>query len=123
MGVERLRQAGIDTAIITGEESPSVRQRAAKLKLQHLYLGIRDKRSHLDVILKETGLSIDELAYIGDDVNDLGIIEEIRTSGLTAAPTDAMRSVRTAVHYRTAAQGGHGAFREFAEWILRLRGT
>jgi 3-deoxy-D-manno-octulosonate 8-phosphate phosphatase (KDO 8-P phosphatase) len=123
MGVERLRTAGIETAIITGENSPSVRQRAAKLKLQHLYLGIRDKRSHLDAIVEETGFSIKELAYIGDDVNDLGIIEEICRSGLTAAPEDAMGVVRRAVHYRTAARGGHGAFREFAEWILRLRGT
>jgi 3-deoxy-D-manno-octulosonate 8-phosphate phosphatase (KDO 8-P phosphatase) len=123
MGVERLRTAGIDTGIITGENSPSVRQRAAKLKLQHLYLGIRDKRSHLDVILKETGFSLNQLAYIGDDVNDLGIIQEIRRAGLTAAPIDAMGVVRRSVHYRTAARGGNGAFREFAEWILRLRGT
>ena len=121
MGVERLRQAGIETAIITGEKSPSVLRRAAKLKLQYLYLGIRDKRSHLDVIVRETGLSIDELAYIGDDVNDLGIIEVIRGQGLTAAPADAVAIVKKAVQYRTTARGGHGAFREFAEWILRLR--
>ena len=94
-----------------------------KLNLQHLYLGIRDKRSHLAIILKETGFSLNQLAYIGDDVNDLGIIQEIRRAGLTAAPIDAMGVIRKSVHYRTAARGGNGAFREFAEWILRLRGT
>jgi 3-deoxy-D-manno-octulosonate 8-phosphate phosphatase (KDO 8-P phosphatase) len=123
MGVERLRAAGIETGIITGENSPSVRQRAAKLRLQHVYLGIRNKRSHLESILQETGLAPNQLAYIGDDVNDLGIIQEIRGAGLTAAPLDAMGVVRRAVHYRTAARGGNGAFREFAEWILRLRGS
>jgi 3-deoxy-D-manno-octulosonate 8-phosphate phosphatase (KDO 8-P phosphatase) len=122
MGVERLRNEGIETAIITGELSASVRTRAQKLRLPHVYLGIKDKAAQLPAILAETGLSADQVAYVGDDVNDVGIIDAISPSGLTAAPGDAMPVVLTRVHYRTRARAGYGAFREVAEWLLTLRG-
>jgi 3-deoxy-D-manno-octulosonate 8-phosphate phosphatase (KDO 8-P phosphatase) len=121
MGVERLREAGIATAIITRELSGCVARRAEKLRLSHCFLGIRDKAAHLATVRSETGLSLEALAYIGDDVNDLGILTAIGERGLTGAPADAMPEVSAAVHHRCAARGGHGAFREFAEWILRLR--
>ena len=121
MGVELLRAAGIETAIITGEMSESVRRRAEKLNMPYLFRGIKDKRLHLPRILKETGCTLEEVGYIGDDVNDLGIIEEVNRSGLTAAPADAMPEIRRLVHYRTGARAGHGAFRDFAEWILKQR--
>jgi 3-deoxy-D-manno-octulosonate 8-phosphate phosphatase (KDO 8-P phosphatase) len=121
MGVERLRLEGIETAIITGELSGSVRTRAQKLGLPHVYLGIKDKAAQLPAILAETGLSVGQVAYVGDDVNDLGIIDLIRPSGLTAAPGDAMPVVLRRVHYRTRARAGYGAFREVAEWLLEMR--
>jgi 3-deoxy-D-manno-octulosonate 8-phosphate phosphatase (KDO 8-P phosphatase) len=121
MGVELLRKDGVETAIITSEVSPSVKRRAEKLKMPRIYLGIKDKRGYLDTILRENGLELDELGYIGDDVNDREIIEAIRVAGLTAAPGDAMPVIAGAVHYRCRKNAGHGAFRDFAEWILRLR--
>jgi 3-deoxy-D-manno-octulosonate 8-phosphate phosphatase (KDO 8-P phosphatase) len=121
MGVERLRHAEIATAIVTREKNAIVRRRAEKLELPHVWQGIRDKREHLPKILADARLGIEQLAYIGDDVNDLGIIEAIGPSGLTAAPADAMPQVKAAVHYVCEAPGGRGAFRDFAEWILRLR--
>jgi 3-deoxy-D-manno-octulosonate 8-phosphate phosphatase (KDO 8-P phosphatase) len=121
MGVERLRNAGIDTAIITGEVSGSVKKRAEKLKMPYLYLGIKDKKAKLADILKETKLKPSQLGYIGDDVNDLGILSVITEAGLTACPKDAMPIVRKVVHYKAKAKGGNGAFRDFAEWILTLR--
>jgi len=121
MGVERLRAAGIETAIVTGEESGSVRQRSAKLRMPFLFLGVKDKRKHLEVILSETGLRLNQLAYIGDDMNDLAVIETIRTAGLTAAPADALPDIKHRVHYTCKVNGGHGAFRDFAEWLLQLR--
>ncbi len=121
MGVERLRDAGIETAIITGETSKSVQKRSEKLKMPYLYLGVKNKRAKLDEILRETGLHLAQLGYIGDDVNDLDIIAEIKTAGLTACPNDAMPIVQKAVHYKTKANGGYGAFRDFAEWILAHR--
>ncbi len=121
MGVERLRNAGIETAILTGELSASVRRRAEKLEMRYLYLGIKDKAAHLETICTETGLSRDRLAFIGDDMNDLGIIRELTPLGLTGAPSDAIPAIAREVLHRCRQPGGHGAFREFAEWILSLR--
>jgi 3-deoxy-D-manno-octulosonate 8-phosphate phosphatase (KDO 8-P phosphatase) len=121
MGVERLRNAGIATAIITRESCGCVERRAAKLRLPHLFLGVQDKAAQLPAVLQATGLAVDALAYIGDDVNDLGIMAAIGERGLTAAPADAMPEVRVVCHHLCAARGGHGAFRDFAEWLLELR--
>ena len=121
MGVELLRENGIETAIITNEVSPSVQRRAEKLKMPRVYLGIMDKRAYLETIMKENDLAVDQLGYIGDDVNDLSIIKTIRDAGLTAAPADAMPIVSSEVHYRCTRNAGHGAFRDFADWIIKLR--
>lgn len=123
MAVRLLRSAGIETAIITGETSPSIRRRAEKLKMRFLYLGIDDKRLHLENILASTHLAPHQIAFIGDDVNDLGIIETVRAEGLTGAPSDAMPPVADAVHYLCGTPGGRGAFREFADWLIALRGN
>jgi len=121
MGVERLRVDGVETAIITGELSLSVRRRSEKLAMPFLFSGIRDKQKHLEIILRETGFSLEQLAYIGDDVNDLEIIRAIHPHGITAAPADAVPEIAQAVHYRCKRNGGYGAFREFAEWLIALR--
>ena len=121
MGVERLRNRGIETSIMTGEVSPSLKKRAEKLGMKRLYLGVKDKLSMLETVLAETGLHRFELAYIGDDVNDVDIMEEIAREGLTASPRDATVFVEPYSHYRAQADGGYGAFRDFAEWLLALR--
>jgi 3-deoxy-D-manno-octulosonate 8-phosphate phosphatase (KDO 8-P phosphatase) len=121
MGVERLRDDGVETALVTRETSPIVARRAEKLRVRRLYEGVADKQGALDTILAETGYDLSQIAYIGDDVNDLGIMSVIARRGLTAAPLDAVPSVLRSVHYRCARGGGGGAFRDFAEWILDLR--
>lgn len=115
MGVERLKNIGIDTGIITGETSPAVRTRAAKLKITELHLGIKDKASLFKQILEAKKLTADEVAYIGDDVNDLGIMT---LTGFTACPADAMPQVARRVDYVCKNNGGNGAFRELAEYII-----
>ena len=118
MGVERLRKlCGIDTGIVTGELSPSVSRRAEKLQITHLYLGVKDKLGRLNEIMTAHGLSWEEIAFIGDDVNDLEVLERV---GLSACPADAMAAVSGIVHYHCRERGGYGAFREFAEWIIQL---
>jgi 3-deoxy-D-manno-octulosonate 8-phosphate phosphatase (KDO 8-P phosphatase) len=121
MGVERLRNGGIATAICTRETSASIALRSEKLRLPWLFLGVQDKGAHLAAILRTTGLPLEALAYIGDDVNDLGLLEAIGGHGLTGCPADAMPEVVAVCHYVCSARGGSGAFRDFAEWILRLR--
>ena len=121
MGVERLRDIGIETGIITGELSGSVKTRAAKLLIKHLYLGIKYKAQKLDEIMAETGFNLDEIAFIGDDYNDLEVINIINKFGLTAAPQDAMPKIIDTVIYHCNMKGGEGAFRDFAEWIIAHR--
>ncbi|MEI8102502.1 MAG: 3-deoxy-D-manno-octulosonate 8-phosphate phosphatase [Chlorobium sp.] len=123
MGVERLRDVGIESCIMTGEVSPSLRKRAEKLGMKRLYLGVKDKLSMVETVLAETGLRRCELAYIGDDVNDVAIMEEIAKEGLTASPHDATHFVEPCSHYKASANGGHGAFRDFAEWLIMLRNS
>jgi 3-deoxy-D-manno-octulosonate 8-phosphate phosphatase (KDO 8-P phosphatase) len=121
MGVERLREYGVETGIVTGEFSGSLKKRAEKLQIKKLYLGIKDKAKKLDEILAETGLQPDEIAFIGDDYNDLEVLTIVNQSGLTAAPFDAMPKIIDTVIYHCKMNGGHGAFRDFAEWIIANR--
>ncbi len=116
MGAERLRKlCNIETGIITGETSPSVIKRAEKLAITELHLGIKDKAGVLYEILERKNLRADEVAFIGDDVNDLAIMA---LTGFTACPSDAMIQVRRKVDYICENKGGDGAFREFAEFII-----
>ncbi len=121
MGVERLRDAGIATAIITGERSMSVRRRAEKLGIEMCFLGVKQKLECMQGCLADAGVTDGTVAFIGDDVNDLSIITGIRDVGLTAAPADGMPEVQRHVHYVCGKAGGHGAFRDFAEWLLQSR--
>ncbi len=116
MAVERMRNlANIDTGIITGELSPSVAKRAEKLKITELHLGVKDKPAVLKEILSRLNLEASEVAYIGDDSNDLAIMEMV---GLAAAPADALSFVKEKADYVCAAKGGEGAFRELAELLI-----
>lgn len=118
MGVERLRNLlGIETGIITGEESGSVAKRAEKLNIIYLYRGVKDKKALLMEILSGLKLNKENIAFIGDDVNDLDLLKEV---GLAATPSDGTDFVKNVVHYICKNKGGNGAFREFAELIISL---
>jgi 3-deoxy-D-manno-octulosonate 8-phosphate phosphatase (KDO 8-P phosphatase) len=119
MGVERLRkELNIETGIITGEISGSIKKRAEKLKIKELHLGATEKHLLLSEIQVRNNLKPENIAYIGDDVND---IELIKLVGLTASPADGMADIRNIVDYVCEQKGGHGAFREFAELIIALK--
>lgn len=121
MGVELLRQAGIRTAWLTREQSPIVAARAKKLQIEALWAGERDKGAALPRLVQELGVPAHAVAYIGDDVNDIEALGWVATSGLAVCPSDALPRVLSAVHFVTAARGGHGAFRELCELILENR--
>lgn len=119
MGVERLRTlAGIVTGMVTGEQSPSVKRRAEKLGIEECHLGIADKGAALQSIACRRTLPLAAIAYIGDDVNDLGAMS---LAGLCACPADALPEVKNRADFICTQAGGHGAFREFAELILAAR--
>lgn len=119
MGVERLwNLAKVKTGIITGENVPSVAQRAAKLNISELHLGVKDKLKRLQIIMDRLGLKREHIAYIGDDYNDLEVMEQV---GLTACPADGMESIKNIADFKCTKKGGHGAFREFAELIIQSK--
>ena len=123
MGVALLRNAGIEAGIISGEASRSLQQRAEKLRITHLYLGVTDKFQQVKALANHHNIPLDAIAYIGDDVNDTEVLTELHKISLTAVPSDAIPSVHSYAHYICEATGGHGAFREFSDWILDLRCT
>ena len=115
MGIKLLQRAGLITALITMEETKLVTRRAEKLAIPEVHQGARDKLAVMREMVARHGLTLQEVAYIGDDVNDL---EALRAVGFSAAPADAMPSVLQAVHYICAKKGGEGAVREVADLIL-----
>ncbi len=119
MGVERLRKFGnIETIIITGENTNTIRSRAQKLKIQELYLGVEKKEDVLEIIKKKNGLEKENIAYIGDDSNDFEIMQ---LCGFTATPADGMNFIKDISDYVCDTKAGFGAFREFAELILAFK--
>jgi len=118
MGVERLREARIETAFLTREDSPIVVQRAHKLRVTHLHLAVLDKREFLARWLLKLGVSVAHVAYIGDDVNDLEAMRFVAEQGLTGAPSDAVPEVLCEAHFCATLGGGHGAFRQFADLVI-----
>lgn len=119
MGIERLRKyAGIETIIITGENSATVKSRAEKLKMQEFYLGVKDKTEVLEIIKRKNGYTKEEIAYIGDDSNDFDVIQQC---GFTATPNDGMSFIKEVVDYVCETKAGFGAFRELAEIIIAFK--
>lgn len=113
--VKIMPESGIVPVIITGKISEIVRKRAAELKIQEVHQNVSDKLPLLKNIAEKYGVSSGEIAYIGDDVNDLQCIQ---WCGLSACPSDAVDKVLSQVDYICKAQGGKGAVREFTDWIV-----
>jgi 3-deoxy-D-manno-octulosonate 8-phosphate phosphatase (KDO 8-P phosphatase) len=111
--------AGLLTGVVTGRESAVVARRCAELGMAVVRQGSADKLATFRGILDELGLHSHEVAYIGDDINDLPVIRE---SGISAAPSDAPLEVRAEAFLITDAAGGRGAYREFVEAMLKARG-
>ena len=110
--------AGLRTGVLTGRSSDAVARRAAELGMAIVRQGVVDKGAALLEILATEGLRAEQVAYIGDDLNDLPVLTEV---GLSAAPADAPLEVRLQTFMVTEARGGQGCLREFVEAILRAR--
>jgi len=116
-GIVLLRDR-VDFGVISGRPGKATQKRLEELRFKHMVFGQLDKLAGY-ATLSHLGLADDEVAYMGDDVNDLPLLHRV---GLSVAPADALPEVRAAVHLVTAARGGRGAVRELCDLLLRARG-
>ncbi|MFN3305682.1 MAG: KdsC family phosphatase [Candidatus Kapaibacteriota bacterium] len=119
MGIELLHNYGIGTCIITTETSQIVTARASKLRIDHVILGSKNKLKDLEELCNEVNITLEEVAYIGDDINDIRAIEKV---GFSACPSDAVKYVKDKVDYICSNKGGEGAVRELIELLLISQG-
>lgn len=117
--ISHLKKAGIIVGIITGRDSKVVNHRAAELKLDFCHQGIVNKLEVFEKLIEYYKLKKKQVAYIGDDINDLGAL---KNCGLSACPEDAMSYVKDKVDLVTRAKGGEGVVREVADLVLAARG-
>lgn len=117
--ISHLKKAGIVVGIITGRESKTVSHRAAELKLDFCHQGIVDKYAVFEKLLAFHKLKKKEVAYVGDDINDLKVLSNC---GLSACPADAMSYVKNRVEIVTEAKGGKGVLREVSDLVLAAKG-
>jgi len=117
-GIKMLKQAGIETALISGRSSPLVEKRAADLGIKDVVQGVRDKVPVLEKLLSEKKVKIEETAYVGDDVVDLPVMNRVRFAVAVANASEYLFDI---AHYVTLARGGRGAVREVAELILGVQ--
>ena len=115
MGIKLLQRAGIITAIVTQERTKLVARRAEKLAIPELHQGVMDKLSCIREMAARHGLTLSQVAYIGDDINDL---EALKAVGFSASPADGMPQIAAVVDYVCQKKGGEGAVREIVEMIL-----
>jgi len=115
MGVTLLRKNKIPTIIVTKEKNPIIRQWAKKMKIEKVYEGILQKEVIINEIYKTFNVTPQELAYIGDDVNDVELMKKV---GFSAAPKDGAEQIKKVADYICKSKGGEGVLREIADIIL-----
>ena len=115
MGLEILREHNVEVMVMTSEQSDIVAQRMKKLKIKDVYLGVKDKFTLLNQIIQEKELSMANIAYVGDDVNDL---TNICSVGLSLTPNNATKVVKQHADIILPTNSGNGAIRSACEFII-----
>jgi 3-deoxy-D-manno-octulosonate 8-phosphate phosphatase (KDO 8-P phosphatase) len=118
LGTRRLKEFGFECGIISSDGPDLIEVRNKRLKMDFLYTGIWTKLEKLEEICKEKNLNLENVAYLGDDINDFEIINGV---GFSAAPSDAVDIILESVDYVCKRKGGDGVFREFAELIIAAK--
>ena len=116
LGIKLLQEAGIKVALISGGKSDSTIHRAKKLNIKHFYFEVENKKKVLEDLKNILGLQNSEVLYIGDDLNDLTVKEQV---GLFVVPRDAIKAVKDNSNLILSKKGGNGAVREISELILK----
>ena len=117
MGVSLACKAGLQVMLISGEDSPLVDRFALKFHLVHVFKGCRDKAAALRAFAAAGGVALKDVAFMGDDVND---VPAMQLCGLPAAPADAHASARAAAEFVAGSPGGRGAVRELVDHLLAM---
>ncbi|SDD81244.1 KdsC family phosphatase [Sporomusa acidovorans] len=118
MGISLAHKAGLRTAIITGRESQIVYKRATELKIGDIHQAAADKVAALRALMEKYSLTLEQIAYIGDDINDLPVMVQV---GLPCAVANAVPEVKAAAKFISARPGGNGAVRDSIEFILKAQ--
>ncbi|MDA9700014.1 phosphatase [Synechococcus sp. AH-736-M02] len=119
LGIRLMQQAGLQIAFLSGGQGGATEVRARQLGIKHCLVGIKDKPAALTTLQNQLDVSVEQTAFVGDDLNDLAVRPVV---GLLFTPADACRPVRRIADAVLHRQGGHGAVRELAERILQGRG-
>lgn len=114
-GIVNLHKAGIITAIITARNNGTVEHRAKNLNITELHQGSKNKIETLESIMKKYNINFEEIAYMGDDLPDICILEKVHLKG---CPNDAVDEVKEIANFIASKNGGRGAVREFCDYIL-----
>ena len=119
LGIVLLRATGIVTGIVSARTSAVVTRRARELKIRHVIQGLQNKADAIPMLARRTHVKPANMLFMGDDVNDLPLLERV---GVSAAPADAAREVLAMADYVSPKPGGHGAVRDVCEQLLHARG-
>lgn len=117
MGMKKTREAGVELCIISASTTNAIQERGKRLGLSHVYTGAKNKIEILQKICDELSISLDNVAHMGDDLNDIPIMEKIGTP-ITVA--DAVEAVKEKTLYITQKKGGQGAVREICDLLIEL---
>ena len=120
LGIKLAQAGGIEIGIITGRTSEAVKKRADDLAIKILYQGYSDKLNAYEQIKNDLGLKDDQIAYVGDDLSDLKLLQKV---GFSITVNDACDEVKATVDYITKRPGGKAAIREVIELILKSQGN
>lgn len=112
-------QAGMKIMVLTGRECQATTRRMHEMKVEYLVQNIKDKVRYLAEFMQENDIAREELAYLGDDLNDLG---GMRLAGFVGCPADACEEVKAVSDYVSEVKGGYGAVRDIISHMLKLRG-
>ena len=118
-GIVRMNKSGFVTAIITARNNGTVQHRAQNLNITEIYQGQKYKLPALEEIMKKYNLSYENVAYMGDDIPDICILEKV---ALACCPNDAVKEVQAVCNFKSSINGGRGAVRELCDFILEAQG-
>ncbi len=118
VGIKRVMEAGVQVTIISAGISGSVPERAETLGIEHVFTGVEDKRAVLEILCRDLGTGLDETAHMGDDLNDVPLMEAV---GCPIAVADAQPEALSRAAIVTTRKGGDGAIREICDALIRAR--